>query len=96
MTRLTGSVLAASLLAVLTSGCSQSQPSSKDFALVSQTPAKAAEGKNTLQEAERACKAETQRKGIASIVGIFSRLRPGSADADYIACMKARGYEIKS
>jgi hypothetical protein len=92
MTRLTGSVLAASLLAVLTSGCSQSQPSSKDFALVSQTPAKAAEGK----EAERACKAETQRKGIASIVGIFSRLRPGSADADYIACMKARGYEIKS
>jgi hypothetical protein len=44
----------------------------------------------------RACKVETKRKGMASIVGIFSRLRPGSADADYLACMKARGYEVKS
>jgi hypothetical protein len=44
----------------------------------------------------RACKVETKRKGMASIVGIFSRLRRGSADADYLACMKARGYEVKS
>jgi hypothetical protein len=50
---------------------------------------------NSLQAAELACKAETERKGIGSLVGIFSRLRKGSADEDYVACMKARGYEVK-
>jgi hypothetical protein len=29
------------------------------------------------------------------MLAIFSRFRPGSADKDYIACMKARGYEVK-
>jgi hypothetical protein len=96
MTRLKGPVLAASLLAVIASGCSQSQPSPKNFTLAGQIPPKAAETENTLEVAERACKAETRRKGMASIVGIFSRLRPGSADANYIACMKTRGYEVKS
>lgn len=89
-------MLAACLLAVLAPGCSQSQPSPKDFTLVSQSPAKAKEAKNTLEAAERACKSETTRKGMASIVGIFSRLRPGSVDEDYVACMKGRGYEVKS
>jgi hypothetical protein len=51
---------------------------------------------NTLEAAEKACKEETKRKGIASVVGIFSRLRPGSADEDYRACMKGRGFEVKS
>jgi hypothetical protein len=38
---------------------------------------------------------EIKKKGIASVVNIFSRLRKGSADEDYIACMKRRGYEVK-
>jgi hypothetical protein len=38
---------------------------------------------------------ETKRKGIASVIGIVSRLRKGDADEDYVACMKARGYEVK-
>lgn len=45
-----------------------------------------------LEAAEAACKAE---KGTASMLAIFSRLRRGSADADYIACMKQQGYEVK-
>jgi hypothetical protein len=44
---------------------------------------------------QQACKEETERKGIGSVLGIMSRLRKGSADEDYIACMKARGYEAK-
>ena len=89
-------MLAACLLAVSAPGCSQSQPSPKDFTRISERPAKPEQTEDKLEAAERACKAETKRKGMASIVGIFSRLRPGSADADYIACMKARGYEVRS
>ncbi len=55
----------------------------------------AAEGAPSLEAVEAACKAETERKGTASMLAIFSRLRRGSADADYIACMKERGYEVK-
>ena len=60
-----------------------------------QRPAKAEEAGNTLEAAEPACKEETKQKGINSVVNIFSRLRKGSADEDYVACMKARGYEVK-
>jgi hypothetical protein len=101
MLRLRGSVLAAGLLAALSQGCSQTQPAPKDTALASQRPAKTdetakKETANTLEAAEKACKEDTKRKGIASVVGIFSRLRPGSADEDYRACMKGRGFEVKS
>jgi hypothetical protein len=88
-------MLAACLLAPLVSGCSLAEPTQRDFTLVDQRPAKAEEGGNSLHSAETACKAETKRKGIASVVGIFSRFRKGSVDEDYIACMKRRGYEVK-
>ena len=29
------------------------------------------------------------------MVAIFTRLRKGSADEDYVACMKTRGYDVK-
>lgn len=96
MARLRGSVLAACLLGALAQGCSRTMPAPKDVALTSHSPAKAEETANTFEAAQRACKEETKRKGIASVVGIFSRLRPGSADQDYLACMKARGFEGKS
>jgi hypothetical protein len=86
-------VLGFCVLGALLQGCSLSEPSSRDFAQVGQRPAKALETGNTLQAAETACKDEAKTKGIASITAIFSRFRKGSADEDYIACMKRRGFE---
>jgi hypothetical protein len=83
------------LLGTLVSACSLAEPTPKNFTLVDQRPAKAEEAGNTLQAAETACKDETRAKGIKSVVNIFSRLRQGSADEDYVACMKRRGYEVK-
>ena len=88
-------MLAGCLFGMLASSCSLSEPAPKDFALVSQHPAKAAETGNTLGEAEAACKEETKSKGIRSVLAIFSRLRKGSADEDYIACMERRSYAVK-
>jgi hypothetical protein len=96
MARLGLSLLAAGLTMLMAQGCSQTEPAPKDFILAGQRPAQAAETKNSLAEAERACKAETRRKGMNSVVGIFSRLRQGATDDDFIACMKGRGYEVKS
>ena len=95
MSRVRPAVLVACLLGTLASACSHAEPTPKDFTLVDQRPAKAEEAGNTLEKAELACKEETKSKGIASVVSIFSRFRKGSADEDYIACMKARGYEVK-
>jgi hypothetical protein len=77
------------------SGCSLSETPPRDFTLVGQRPVKAEESGNSLEAAETACKGETKKKGIASVLGIVSRLRKGAADEDYIACMKARGYEVE-
>lgn len=85
----------ACLIGVPASGCSLSEPAPRDFSRVDQKPAKAKEPAPTLEEAQEACKEETRRKGIASVIGIMSRLRKGSADEDYIACMKARGYGVE-
>lgn len=87
-------MVVACLLGTLASACSY-EPTPKNFTLVDQRPAKAEESGNTLEAAARSCKAETKRKGIISVVAIFSRFRKGSADEDYIACMKRRGYEVE-
>jgi hypothetical protein len=91
MSRVKPAMLAACLLGALASACSLAEPAPKNFTLVDQRPAKAEEAGNTLQDAELACKEETRKKGIKSVVNIFSRLRKGAADEDYIACMKRRG-----
>ena len=95
MSRANLAVLAACLLGALSASCSLTQPKPKDFVLADQREAKAKESGNTLEVAEIACKEETQNKGVSSLLGIFSRLRKGSADQDYVACMKERGYEVK-
>ncbi len=87
--------VAACVMGLSASGCSLSDPAPRDFTLVDQRPAKAEEAGNSLKEAEEACKEETRTKGIASVIGIMSRLRKGAADEDYIACMKKRGYEVQ-
>lgn len=86
--------LAACLAAFAASGCNLSENAPRDFTLVDQRPGKAEESGNTLQAAEAACKAEAKTKGVGSVFGIISRLRKGAADEDYVACMKARGYEV--
>ena len=95
MSRVRSAVLAMCLLGTLVSACSLAEPTPKNFTLVDQRPAKAEEAGNTLQAAETACKDEARTKGIKSVVNIFARLRQGSADEDYVACMKRRGYEVK-
>lgn len=95
MPKLGLALLVVCLLAPLGAACSQLEPKPRDFTLATQRPAKAEEAGNTLEAAELACKEETKRKGIASVVSIFSRLRKGGADEDYIACMQRRGYEVK-
>jgi hypothetical protein len=95
MSRVKVAVLAACLLGPLLGSCAGSEPTPRDFTLVDQRPAKAEEAGNTLDAAEKACKEETATKGISNMLAIFSRFRPGSADKDYIACMKRRGYEVK-
>jgi hypothetical protein len=86
--------LAACLAALACSGCSMSETAPRDFTLVGQREGKADETGNSLEAAEAACKEQTRKKGIASVVGIVSRLRKGSADEEYVACMKGRGYEV--
>ena len=95
MSRVRSAVLAVCLLGTVVSACSLAEPKDKNFTLVDQRSAKAEEAGNTLEAAQRGCKDETKKKGIKSVVNIFSRLRQGSADEDYVACMKRRGYEVK-
>ena len=54
-----------------------------------------ADGPPPLEVVEAGCKAEADRKSTASMLAIFSRLRRGSGDADYLACMKQHGYDVK-
>lgn len=79
----------------LLQACSQADPKPNDFTHLVERPAKESD-EAKLEAARTACKAETKRKGIASIVGILSRLRPGASNEDFVACMKARGYEVPS
>ena len=59
------------------------------------TKAAAADGPPPLEVVEANCKAQAERKGTASMLAIFSRLRRGADDADYLACMKEHGYDVK-
>jgi hypothetical protein len=89
-------MLAACLSAALVQGCSQAEPAPQDFTRINQRPTPAEEAAAALEAAQTICKEKTKRKGLASVVGIFSRLRKGAADEDYIACMKQRGFEVRS
>jgi hypothetical protein len=76
-------------------GCSRTDPAPKDVTLATQRPARD-DAAAKLEAARAACTEETKRKGIASVVGILWRLRPGASNEDFVACMKARGYEVPS
>ncbi|MCJ7599051.1 MAG: hypothetical protein MUO41_10605 [Methyloceanibacter sp.] len=61
----------------------------------SATPASATGDKTDAkyEAARKACKEETEKKGFGSVLGIFSRLRRGSAEEQFATCMKKQGYE---
>jgi hypothetical protein len=84
---------------LLLAGCSHPDlpPAETATATATATPAAASGDKpdaKAYEAASKACKEETEKKGFASIVGIFSRLRRGSAEEQFAACMKKKGYEI--
>ena len=94
MARMAIAALVAGVLSTAFAGCSRPELPDKDFVLTGERPAKAAETGNTAEAAKLACEAEIKQKGISSVVNIFSRFRRGSAEEDYVACMKRRGYEL--
>ncbi len=91
MARVAVVVLLAGVLSIAFAGCSRPELPNNDFVLTGERPAKAAEAGNA---AKLACEAEIKKKGISSVVNIFSRFRRGSVEEDYVACMKRRGYEL--
>lgn len=80
---------------LLLAGCSH--PDLPPAGAATATPAVATGDKpnaKAYEEATKACKEETERKGFSSVLGIFSRLRHGSTEEQFAACMKRRGYEV--
>lgn len=94
MARIGATCIAACVLGAGLSGCSKTELPARDFVLAEQRPEKAVEEGNTLEAAKSACQSETEKKGIASVMNIFSRFRKGSAEEDYVECMRARGYQV--
>ena len=82
---------------LLLAGCSHPNLPPTATATPIATPAVASGDKpdpKAYDAASKACKDETEKKGFSSIVGIFSRLRHGSTEEQFAACMKARGYQV--
>ena len=79
---------------MLLAGCSHQELPPVQSATATPASATATKADAEAHEAAiKACKEETEKKGFGSVLGIFSRLRPGSSEANYTACMKKRGYE---
>jgi hypothetical protein len=49
---------------------------------------------SALAAAERLCRDTARDKGMKSVLGILTHLRPGAYDQEYVACMKSKGYEV--
>jgi hypothetical protein len=58
------------------------------------TPAAPVDPGAALTAAINACKDATVTKGTKSVLAIFSHMRPGAVDEDYVACMKDKGYTV--
>jgi hypothetical protein len=64
-----------------------------NFTAVAPQPAKP--DPKALEQASQACKQATLEKGTKSVLAIFTRLRPGTVDQDYVNCMKNRGFTVE-
>jgi ribosomal protein S11 len=76
------------------SACSLAGPNPHTF--TPKVEAKQAKPEPTaLEQASQACKDQTRERGIKSVLAIVTRMRPGAVDADYIDCMKRKGYAVE-
>jgi hypothetical protein len=84
--------VAACAFGLALSACSLAGPAPRTFTAV-QAPA-AKPGSTAAEAASNACKSATRDKGIKNVLAILSHMRPGAVDADYVACMKTKGYDV--
>jgi hypothetical protein len=47
------------------------------------------------KSAMNACNDQATKQTMGSVLTILSRLRPGAYHANYVACMKTKGYEVE-
>lgn len=88
-----GSLRALAILAALAlplAACSKKDLPTEEFQVLQNTPEQRAQA---LAAAKAACEAETRKSGMKSVLSIFSRLRPGSAERAFIDCMEDRGFD---
>ena len=82
----------ACLLAMVLLGCSRSELPPFTFT-ATKAVKESSDPQAALDAARVACQTEARKKGIASVTAILLR-RPKTAESDYVACMKERGYEV--
>lgn len=70
--------------------CSKKDLPTEEFQISQETPETRAQA---MAKAKIACEEETRRSGMKSMLSIFSRLRPGSAERDFINCMEDKGFD---
>jgi hypothetical protein len=91
--------------AVLVAGCAISgpvphkvghQPNATSESETDAAVAVLGEGKSqaTYQAAEKVCSQKAEKKTIGSLLAVVTQLRPRAYWTDYVACMKAKGYEV--
>ena len=84
-------LLAAVILALVAlAGCSKKDLPTEEFQVLQETPETRAEA---LAKAKVRCEEQTRRSGMKSVLSIFSRLRPGSAERAFIECMEDKGFD---
>ncbi|ODA66858.1 hypothetical protein A7A08_02155 [Methyloligella halotolerans] len=89
------SLLAVLLLAasLLIAGCSKKELPTDEFQVLQQTPEARAQA---LADAKTKCEEQTRKSGMKSMLSIFSRLRPGSAERAFVDCMEDKGFDPNS
>ncbi|MFD0986763.1 hypothetical protein [Methyloligella solikamskensis] len=70
--------------------CSKKDLPTEEFQISTETPETRAQA---LAAAKTACEEQTRKSGMKSMLSIFSRLRPGSAERDFINCMEDKGFD---
>jgi hypothetical protein len=77
------------------SACSRKSLPSDEFKILDSSPQNQTRAQ-ALAAAKATCAKQTEHHGISSVFGIFSHLRPGAAQRDYIDCMKAQGFDAEA
>jgi hypothetical protein len=78
------------ILAVSLAACSKNELPTEEYQISSETPEMRAEA---LANAKIACEEQTRKSGMKSVLTIFSRMRPGSAERAFVSCMEDKGFD---